>query len=249
MTVGEAESSPPLGIETAMEEEPPSQMPQYTQAPRKISRAEQTPPRSDPITNTTPPSAMEAVQPIRKHVISFSDGAEILRQVHRGRIPATWRVLHPLRWKVVTFSILYGLYCFALSATLLFVFLGTIVIALFPLLRDLGVFVATILVLTMPLASAQILYRWRTMNQVLVLLPEGLVLGRGNQQKVVHTIDYLQVVGIKVKRAEVAFDVHPAARQARTIQIKLTAFESPKEVALSVEQAYEKWKRAYPRTL
>ena len=191
---------------------------------------------------TPPETGIPQVSPdYNRQMPPLINGEEVLRRVHTGNIPSDWRVFSASRRKLITIMIFISVVGGLLPGSLIYVFLATFIndssLLLFRLIFILSWIFGSFIVRAI---------LSKRLDNVLVLLPEGFVIGRKNIQKISYDFNYSNLSEIRVVGGIVNLYVHKSTRIARVASINLVDFTSPNIVAQDIKEAYENFRANYP---
>ncbi|MBV9229384.1 MAG: serine/threonine protein kinase [Chloroflexi bacterium] len=199
------------------------------------------------------------------------NGKDVLKRIGREDTPSSWRVLLPARRKIMMSNIWNGLE-FALFGVMMVYVMLQWICELFPpppypvlnaslspeqvtaamaqwgqatnaYLYVLFLGVPALVAVVFGFIAAQLDRRVKT-NLVLVLLPEGLVYGRRDQQKASQVINYEEVTALRTGRKKVKVKLLKKTGGTRGTELDLSLFESSRNVAQSISEAYANYKQA-----
>ena len=197
------------------------------------------------------------------------NGKGIMRKIGRENTPTSWRVLLTSQGKLTLHSLWRGLNVALLSTINVYLLLWALTvflpsdspspgssfsieqiwailhlwgqrstIALFP------VFLFGPLLISLVLGClATLRYRIKQGQNLLVLLPEGLVYGKRGQPKKLLIINYSEVADLRSAGRQVFFRVFRKSGRTWRIRLDLSLFPTPRMVALTIKTSHDRYKR------
>lgn len=197
------------------------------------------------------------------------NGKEIMRKIGRENTPTSWRVLLPSQGKLALNSLWRGLNVALLSTINVYLLLWVLTVFLpsaspsfdssFPIeqIRAIlhlwgqkstivlfPIFLFGPLLISLVLGClAALRYRIKHRQNLLVLLPEGLVYGKRGQSRKLQVINYYEVANLRSAGKQVFFWVFRKSGRAWRSRLDLSLFPAPRTLALTIMMSHDRYKR------
>ncbi|GHP00545.1 hypothetical protein KSF_105920 [Reticulibacter mediterranei] len=192
-------------------------------------------------------SVRASSQKTRQPVVPDIDGTEVLRRVRDGDIPPSWHVFYASRAEVKRKCLGNGLLGSGLGFLLALVLSPSLLVgALLIIFSGLTVVTGTLLMIALLIIFFGLLAATGTWiidhDRLLVLCPMGVVAGKRSAKLASLVINYKNVVSMNVWGWKVEMNLRKGTGRRVRVWLDLLVFESPQELSLRINDAYEDFK-------
>ena len=183
-----------------------------------------------PLTSSKQGNQLRAAQPEIKETIMPGDGEAVLQRVYLGHIPSDWKVHYISRGALFvcgTLAVIFGVIGLIIGMRLGgYYALGGVAWCILLLAVTVGVYIAK--------------------NEVLVLMPGGVVSGNPKKQTVSDSIDYRYAVDVRADESTVHITTAlPGEERKQTSSMQLMLFANSHALAQTIERMYLQFKQQH----